>query len=231
MSLVEDKIGGVPIAAAAACRATAARQEEMVTGQASDKWEHFPPSFIVHHGQACCRIAREWIFSTDYAQLNGEHPLTGPRWLRQKFAWGPSSWPLSWCAAVECKTLDCGALAAITREIYTTRGVTSYAAQLVQRYSETSSRHWQKNWDGKEIDAHWINGEVIYHEGCAVVTGDNDIRIWDSTASWWVNPKQQAGYGGLLFVRIIAPGADVSNNFHWGPHRIKPDRWQKIAAE
>jgi len=64
---------------------------------ALEQWRHFPFSSITHHGRACCRVAREWVFATDFSQLNGESPLTGPRWIRQKWTWGPSSWPFS-CA-------------------------------------------------------------------------------------------------------------------------------------
>lgn len=197
-------------------------------GCAGGQWEHFPASAILHHGKLCCRLAREWIFSTDYAQLNGENPLTGPRWLRQKYKWGPSKWPLSWCEAVELKTLDCGALAAISHEIFTARGVQSYAAQFVQRYSEASARHWQKKWDGDEIPTHWIGEDFIYHEGCAVLVRDNQIKFWDSTAGWWINPMQAGGYGSLLALRVFAPHLDAPADFNWGTRRIVPNQWQRI---
>jgi hypothetical protein len=195
---------------------------------AIEKWRYLPASAILHHGQLCCRIAREWIFSTDYAQLNGEHPLTGPRWIRQKHAWGPSRWPISWCEAVEQKTLDCGALAALAHEIFTARGVTSYPAQFIQQYNEESYRHWQKKWEGEEIPTHWINDDLIYHEGCAVVVRDNEIKLWDPSASWWVNPKQFSGYGSVLVLRIFASQIDSSTDFNWGTHRIVANQWQKI---
>ena len=197
------------------------------TGAAIEKWQHFPASAITHHGRLCCRIAREWIFSTDYAQLNGEHPLTGPRWIRQKYTWGPSSWPIAWCEAVDRKTLDCGALAAITHEVFTARGVKSYPAQFIQQYSEDSARHWQKKWNGEEVSTHWISEDLIYHEGCAVVVRDNEIRVWDSSAGWWVNPKQFGGYGGLLALRVCAAQADAAD-FKWGAHRVAANQWQKI---
>ncbi|HEX8456298.1 MAG TPA: hypothetical protein VF656_03170 [Pyrinomonadaceae bacterium] len=197
------------------------------TRAAIEKWRDFPHSTILHHGRLCCRIAREWIFSTDYTQLNGEHPLTGPRWIRQKWTWGPSSWPISWCEAVERKTLDCGALAALAQEVYTARGVTSYPAQFIQQYSEDSVLHWQKKWNGEEVSTHWINEDLIYHEGCAVVAGNGEIKLWDASAGWWVNPKQFGGYGGLLVLRICAPPS-VAGAFAWGTHRVVPNQWQKI---
>ena len=193
-----------------------------------ERWRHFPASAILHHGKPCCRLAREWIFSTDYAQLNGEHPLTGPRWMRQKYKWGPSKWPLSWCEAVELKTLDCGALAAISHEIFTARGVRSYPTQFVQRYSEVSTRHWRKKWDGEEVPTHWITEELIYHEGCAVAVRDGQIKLWDSTASWWINPRQAGGYGSVYALCVFAPQVDSPADFNWGTHRIVPNQWQGI---
>jgi pimeloyl-ACP methyl ester carboxylesterase len=197
-------------------------------GAAIEKWQHFPASTILHHGKPCCSIAREWIFSTDYILLNGEHPLTGPRWIRQKYTWGPSRWPLSWCEAVKQKTLDCGALAAISHEVFTARGVKSYPAQFIQQYSEDSARHWQRKWDGEEASTHWIKEDLIYHEGCAVVVRDNEIKIWDSSAGWWVNPKQFGGYGGVLVLRVCASQIDSPTDFIWGGQRIAANQWQKI---
>jgi hypothetical protein len=197
------------------------------TAAAIERWRDFPASSIVHHGRLCCHIAREWVFSTDYAQLNGEHPLTGPRWIRHKYKWGPSRWPLSWCEAVEKKQLDCGALAALAREVFTSRGVESYPAQLIQQYSEDSTRHWQKKWDEAEGSVHWLKEELIYHEGCAVLVRDNEIKLWDASAGWWVNPKQFGGYGGLLALRLHAPQTAPAD-FKWGAHLITANQWQKI---
>ena len=59
----------------------------------SAKWDSWPASTISHHGKACCEVAREWVLATDYSQLGDGAAQTGPRWLRQRFPWGPSSWP------------------------------------------------------------------------------------------------------------------------------------------
>src|SRR5215210_2036228 len=90
--------------------------------EAIRRWETTQPSMISHHGLRCCALAREWIFSTDHAQLNGEHLSTGSRWLRHRFTWGPSPWPIAWCQVVRRKVLDCGAFAALAHEIFSTRG-------------------------------------------------------------------------------------------------------------
>ena len=196
-------------------------------GGAIAKWEHFPASAILHHGKPCCGVAREWIFSTDYSQLNGENPLTGPRWLRLKYKWGPSRWPISWCEAVRRKTLDCGALASMANEVFLMRGVKSYPAQFVQQYTEEATRHWRESWEGDDASDHWIKEDLIYHEGCAVVVREGEIRLWDASAGWWMNPKQFGGYGALVALRVFAPQAD----FSWGEHRVVPGRWQKIQIE
>ncbi|HEX8651583.1 MAG TPA: hypothetical protein VF708_12145 [Pyrinomonadaceae bacterium] len=197
-------------------------------GTAIEKWQHFPASVISSHQGLCCRIAREWVLAMDYSLLNAGDPLTGPRWLRQKYTWGASAWPIHWCEAVEQKTLDCGVLAALAREIFVARGVTSFPAQLIQQYNEEASRHWYKGWDGDETSVHWIKEDIIYHEGCAVVMRGGEIRVWDPTASWWVNPKQFGGYGGVLALRICVAQTVAVNSFTWGTHRIVPNRWRKI---
>jgi hypothetical protein len=199
---------------------------------AIEKWQHFPCSVISHHEEACCRIAREWFLSMDYSLLNAGNPLTGPRWLRHKYKWGPSRWPIHWCEAVEQKTLDCGALAALAHEIFINRGVTSFPVQLIHQYTEDAARQWHANWNGDDVAVNWIKEDLIYHEGCAVVVRDQEIKIWDSTASWWINPKQFGGYGGVLVLRVFTNGAGGRNGssapLSWGAHRIAPNQWQKI---
>ena len=198
---------------------------------AMEKWQHFPTSVISHHGKACCRIAREWFLAMDYSLLNAGNPLTGPRWLRHKYKWGPSAWPIHWCEAVGQKTLDCGALAALAHEIFINRGVTSFPVQLIHQYSEDAARQWYAGWHGNEGSVHWIKEDLIYHEGCAVVVRDNEIKVWDSTASWWINPKQFGGYGGVVVLRVFAGSAGHNGSsaaLSWGTHRIVPNQWQKI---
>lgn len=207
-------------------------------------WQHFPASYISHHGKACCDIAREWITGMDFSQLNAGHPLTGPRWLRKLFKWGPSKWPMHWCEAVQEKTLDCGALGALSHQLYIERGVRSFAAQFILEFNDVSTRHWSESWGAAGCDPHWINDGLIYHEGCAVEASrsrwdlqkhvspqnaHNEIKLWDATATWWINPKQFGGYAGLLAVRIFDATAEPSTVFAWGEHRIRPNTWHKVA--
>ena len=192
-------------------------------------WEHWPASSISHHGEACCRVAREWVLATDYAQLGGESVLAGPRWLRHRYPWGPSRWPIHWCEAVRRKTLDCGALAALAHEVFLARGVRSFPAQLVQQFTEDATRDWQSRWAEDETPAEWIREGVIYHEGCAVLTSGQEIKVWDSTAAWWVNTRQFGGYHGVLAVRIFDAQAEPGTAYRWGAHTVIPNVWQRLA--
>ena len=193
-----------------------------------EKWREFPFSTIGHHGERCCDIARAWVLSIDFSQLGGGSPLTGPRWLRQKYTWGPSPWPMHWCEAVERETLDCGALASLAHEVFTARGASSYPAQFIQQYTNDAASHWRQKWAGDDCPSHWIENDLIYHEGCAVLTGTDEIKLWDASAGWWVNPKQFGGYGGLLALKVFAAGRGAPAVFKWGTHLIEPNRWHEI---
>ena len=191
-----------------------------------NKWQDFPISRISHHGQMCCEIAREWLNAMDFSQLNSGSNLTGPRWIRQKYNWGPTTWQIHWCEVVRQTSLDCGAQAALANEVFASRNVKSYPVQLVQEFSTDATNQWAHKWNGAETSDFWINENLIYHEGCAVKTGnENEIKLWDASAAWWINPKQSGGYGGLRAVRLFA---DDSTEFKWGEHRISANQWQEI---
>lgn len=192
------------------------------------KWQQSPASTISHHGTACCEIAREWIIGMDFSQLNGGHPLTGPRWLRENFKWGPSKWPMHWCEAVQEETLDCGALGALSHQLLLARGLRSLPAQFILEFNDASTHHWTETWATAGSCAPWINDGLIYHEGCAVIVSGNDIKLWDATATWWINPKQFGGYAGLLAVRVFAAQAEPLRTFTWGQHRIRANTWHKV---
>jgi hypothetical protein len=203
---------------------------EVALAEAIESWEAFPPSVILHHGEACCRIAHAWLLAMDRSLSNGGDRLAGPRWIRARYEWGPTHWPIHWCEALSAKSLDCGALAALAQEAFIGRGATCYTAQLIQLYTTDDSRHWHGTWKRDEAMLHWLRGEIVYHEACAVLQSDDTIRIWDPTASWWVPPKQIDGYGAVLAVRILAP-ATAGRSLEWGKHTIVPNRWQQTELE
>jgi hypothetical protein len=197
---------------------------------ASERWQHFPYSCFSHHNAACCEVAREWIIANDFAQLNGGDLKTGPRWLRQKYEWGPSTWPMHWCEVVERDVIDCGAHAALAHEAFTARGVTAFRAQFVQIYSADATAQWRKKWGDEKVSDHWLTNDAIYHEGNALLVGDDEVKLWDASAGWWINARQAGGgYGSLAAVRIFANGQwGGGDGFRWGDHRIKPNEWHQL---
>ena len=197
----------------------------------SDRWREFPHSSISHHGTACCEVAREWVTSMDYAMLNGGGEESGPRWLRARYKWGPSPWPIHWCEVVERKVIDCGAHAALAREVFAARGLISFHAQFVQRYSADATGQWRAKWTREDVSCHWLADDIIYHEANALLVGEDEVKLWDGSAGWWVNPRQQGGgYGNLLAVRIFADGQiGGGDGFRWGERRLKPNMWNQIG--
>jgi len=192
------------------------------------KWRHWSASEISHHGKICCEIAKEWLISTDMSELRDQSALTGPRWVRRVFEWGPSRFPINWCEVVRKKTLDCGALAALTHEIFTARGLKSVRVQMVQRFSETATRQWTDSWGDENVPLRWTDKDLIYHEGCAILTGATEVKVWDSSAGWWVDPNQGNGYGSLLAVRLSSRGLSQNSVYHWGRHEIPASKWTSL---
>jgi hypothetical protein len=194
-----------------------------------ETWRDWHPSQISHHGKLCCEIAREWITATDYSALSGDCLFTGPRWLRQKFKWGASKFPIFWCEAVRKDTLDCGALAALAHEVFTARGVKSNRVQLVQKFSSVATSQWTNSWSEDREPLAWVKDDLIYHEGCAIEVAERKIKVWDASAGWWVDSKPANGYGALLALRLSGAGLQPHDSYVWGEHVIKPNEWQEIS--
>jgi len=214
-----NQVGEIEIPAMDGNRA--ARSKEVFAA-----WEKWVPSHISHHGMVCCEIAREWISDADFSSLSGGNLLTGPRWLRNKFKWGPSGYPIYWCEAVRSDTLDCGALAALAHEVFSVRGVQSFRAQFVQRFSEVAAAQWSCSWSTAGVPTAWISDDLIYHEGCAIAVGENEIKVWDASAGWWLDPRTTSGYGSLAAIRIHSSKGGESIN--WGTHEIPANEWQAL---
>jgi hypothetical protein len=193
-----------------------------------ERWKELRPTAILDHGKNCCRVVREWLSAMDRSLLVNASLFCAPRWIRERYEWGPSRWPLYWCEIVELNTLDCGALAALTREVLADRGVIAFAVQLVQQFSEQDVHHWRERWmtAGQSVD--WIAGTCVYHEACAVIVYENRIRIWDPTNNFWIYPGQSPGYEATLAARVIATVSDPST-LVWGNHQIALNRWMKIC--
>jgi hypothetical protein len=193
------------------------------------RWQNFPVSRLSHHGDSCCEIARHWILAMDLAQLGGGDRLSGPRWLRARYEWGPSPWPMHWCELVERKVIDCGAHSALAHEAFIARGVSAFRAQFVQRYSADAQAQWRAKWAADQVSDHWIGHDVIYHEGNAILVESNEVKLWDSSGGCWLNPRQTRGYGSLAAVRlVIEPDQASSASIRWGEHRIRPNSWHQL---
>ncbi|MFL6468457.1 MAG: hypothetical protein ACJ72Z_10920 [Pyrinomonadaceae bacterium] len=186
-------------------------------------WEKWEPSQISHHGKTCCEFAREWLLNIDLSALNGSSLYSGPRWLRQRFDWGPGVYPVHWCDVLKKKKLDCGIHAALAYEVFANRGIKCLRAQFVQEFSSDAGSQWRSNWEKDSAITAWIDESRIYHEGCAVSLAEGTIKIWDPSAGWWIDPKTTSGYGSLLAIRLSGRGQD--QEFFWGPHRLKTGKW------
>lgn len=191
-------------------------------------WQDWRASEISHHGDLCCDIAREWVTSNDFSELNGASVLTGPRWLRQKFSWGASAFPIFWCEAVQKKILDCGALAALSHEVFRSRGVKALRVQMVQRFSEVSTFQWTNSWSDGKAPLKWTKNDLIYHEGCAILLPNKEIKMWDASAGWWIDSKSQNGYGSLIAVRLSSLSPITETHLSWGDHLLPVYQWTKL---
>jgi hypothetical protein len=197
----------------------------------SARWKDFPFSRLSHHGDACCEIAREWVLAMDFAQLNGGDLSSGPRWIRARYKWGPSSWPMHWCQVVDRKIIDCGAHAALASAVFESRGLSAFPTQLVQRYSEDATEQWRRQWVEEQVSCHWLDSELIYHEATALLVGQDRIKIWDGSAACWVDPRQSAaGYGSVAAVRIFADADALPNGFVWGERRLHANSWIELGG-
>ncbi len=185
-------------------------------------WADWEPSRISHHARICCEIAREWIVATDFSSLNAGSVRSGPRWLRQRFEWGASRYPLYWCELPKKSKVDCGVLGALSYEVFTSRGVRCFPAQLVQEFTSSDTAQWRAAWTNEDAITEWLRDTLIYHEGVAIVVDGNKIKLWDSSAGWWVDPKSTSGYGSIRALRI---SAGRETEFTWGEHTIPAGVW------
>jgi hypothetical protein len=137
---------------------------------------------------------------------------------------------MTWCYAVEQDSLDCGALAAMSRAVFDARGIISHSVQLIQQYSEDTTSHWCTKWSDHPASTHWIQDRLIYHEACAVEVGRDEIKIWDPSAGWWINPKQFGGYGSIVAIRLLTE-ASRTDTFGWGGNLIVGNEWQVLRTD
>jgi len=168
-----------------------------------NRWEKKLSSKLSHHGEECCSLARSWFLALDRSLRPGDEAM--PVWIRQRYEWGPSPWPLFWCEAVRADRLDCGALAALAREALASRRALVFPRQLVQRFDRGAIAQWKEVWRKAGCPIDWIAEEYVYHEACAVLQG-GDLKIFDPTDNVIISPERD-GYGGLVAIRLEGVGA------------------------
>jgi hypothetical protein len=196
------------------------------------QWSAPPLSQIGHHGARCCDAARSWLLGMDVANRGAMPALVGPRWIRGLYKWGPSRWPIYWCEAVREKTLDCGALAWMTREVLRARGLSCFLAQSVQRYGEETTSHWAASWHAGGQSPQWVRGGLVYHEICAIAMPDGTLRLWDPSAGWWLEESVKDGYGSLAALRIADPTGELYNTpVSWAGQTINAGIWALLKTE
>jgi hypothetical protein len=190
-----------------------------------EQWKEWRPAQISHHGRICCEYVREWVGNTDFSALNGGKLEAGPRWIRQRFEWGPGKYPIYWCEILKRSKLDCGVHATLAHEAFTRRGIKAFRTQLVQEFSPCATAQWRSGCDKNDTAPTWIGDDVIYHEGCSVVGSGGRLKLWDSSAGWWIDPNTVTGYGSLRAVRIVATHAET---FQWGNHLLQTNEWTSL---
>ena len=158
------------------------------------------PSRLSEHGHECCSNAKEWFFAMDCSLGTYRSSTPPPTWIRRRFDWGPTRWPLYWCRAVESPTLDCGALADLTRNALLHRGLSALSCQIVEKFNRDNVSHWRRAWEKAGVPANWTSDIYAYHEICAILEG-NSVSLWDPTDNKWV-VNMDEGYGSLQALRI-----------------------------
>jgi hypothetical protein len=96
-------------------------------------------------------------------------------------------------------------------------------AQLVQRYDAHNVPHWRDRWAEGGASPEWAQNGLVYHEACAVITGDR-VEIWNATASSWVSPADVEGYASVVALRV--GGANVTGEtVAWGGLHLPLGTW------
>ena len=188
-------------------------------------WASHVPSVLWHHGAECCTVAQAWFRAMDRSMWRGDG---APAWIRARYDWGPTRWPLYWCDAVGAEELDCGAQAALAIEAFRGRGVDAVPVQLVQRYDVHDVPHWHRRWTECGASPGWAAEGLVYHEACAVIT-DGRARVWNPTATSWASPENVRGYGSIVAVRI-GGATPTGRTLAWGGLELPFGAWASPRA-
>ena len=182
---------------------------------------------ILKHHEPCCQVARSWFLGIDKSSMIFQNASGMPIWIREKYRWGPSPWPLYWCEATVSETLDCGALAALTRESLHVREIPTLPVQLIVLVTEQDSAHWSKLWQDNGFSRDWIVSPFIYHEVCGVLSKSGDeLRLWDPSGNCWIDSMQDVGFRRPVGLRVFADDRSI---LQWGDRKINTNKWTVLA--
>ena len=191
-----------------------------------EEWRQVSGSTLTHHGP-CCDRARAWLTamgrSYDFSSTDGL-AMAGPRWITQRWAWGPTRWPIAWCEAVRAEVIDCGVFGAFALELFRAKGIDAYAGQLLRTCAEERISHWRRKWETMPTAFNWIGSRVVYHEVNVVRRAPNEAHVYDPTEGFWLEPAAQSGHHGHLAIR-----AEIPEVLRWGPHVLVNGEWTQTA--
>lgn len=194
-------------------------------------WSHRLPSHLLWHEGDCCRIAKAWFRGMEYSLHGEQHAGSGPGWIRRHWRWGPTRWPLYWCEAIKLQALDCGALAALSREAFLLRDRDVTAVQLIQYFPADAALHWGALWASAGLSDRWAFGSHAYHEAAGVLQG-SELAVWDATDNCWLSPHNVSGYGSTALIRVAASpgGPSIGTHLRWAEHRIAVGEWYPLSS-
>lgn len=137
--------------------------------------EEKPVSRLTRHAAPCCVIAEAWFRATARSAIRrfGDEP----RWITERWNWGPTVWPIAWCEAIKADALDCGALADLAAVAFEETGREVMRVQLIQDASTEECEQWATRWATTPAAPKWIWGRLVYHEK-AWAPAAGDPAVW-----------------------------------------------------
>jgi hypothetical protein len=179
------------------------------------------PAELADHRRGCCALARTWLECLDSSFHRGRSASAPPAWIPQRWTWGTTPHPLHWCEIPRAGSLDCGASAALGRELWSRRCPGVRAVQLVEHHATPTSA---RNRDGLPQPS--AAGDLAYHEAVGREQ-DGCLEIWDSTDSAWLPASRRGASTRTLSLRVCGRGSTI---LRWSGHPLDPGAWTVLDA-
>lgn len=173
-------------------------------------------------------LVQSWLRSMDRTFRSATGYDAPPVWIAQRFSWGPHAWPIRWRDIPHMAFVDCGAMAALSTEIFRWRGGDAAPVQLLLQFTSETIRGWQALWQEAGLDASWATGCFAYHEATMVVMPTGEARIWDPLGRFWLPVASRPGYEGLAAIRICRD-APVDRIVSLAGQRLRSGVWYVVA--